>query len=172
MSNDADQPNSVIYENCTHSWQNLEIYCTFIGWSLLPPSPAPPQKKHTKSSQRIMAGENWERPTNSTWRSDPWHNTTATIAPVGGSKPQALGNVVGRRISGYVKWSEFAVSAWRGWRYWLYDYMIMIFLELVRLHAVFDWGCLYFIQGVGYLKLTRIKNVKGLRVQRRTVWNS
>lgn len=85
MSNDADQPNSVLDEKWTHSLQNFEIYCTFIGWSLLPPffpRPPPQKKKHTKSSQRIMAGENWERPTNSTWRSDPWHNTTATIATV------------------------------------------------------------------------------------------
>lgn len=170
MSTDADQPNSAIDEKWTHSLQNLEIYCTFIGWSLLPP------RKQKKTYQilpenhgRQKLGEAYElhmkkRPLAQLHR---YHRDR-----VGGSKPQALGNVVGRRISGYVKWSEFAVSAWRGWRYWLYDYMIMIFLELVRLHAVFDWGCLYFIQGVGYLKLTRIKNVKGLRVQRRTVWNS
>lgn len=134
------------------------------------PLSSPPKKKNIPNPPReSMAGKNWERPTNSTWRSDPWHKTTATIAPIGGSKPQAFGKV-GRRISGYVKWSEFAVSAWRGWRYWLYD---DDFPRTYKASCIF-WlgGCMYFIQGVGYLKLTRIKNVKGLRVQRQTVWNS
>lgn len=141
MSNDADQPNSVLDEKWTHSLQNFEIYCTFIGWSLLPPffPRPPPQKKKTyqilpENHGRRKLGEAYElhmkkRPLAQYHR---YHRDR-----VGGSKPQALGNVVGRRISGYVKWSEFAVSAWRGWRYWLYDYMIMIFLELV--------GFMYFL---------------------------
>ena len=164
--------NSAMDEKWTHSLQNLEIYCTFIGWSLLPPTPAPPPKKKT---YQIRPENLWQAKTGRGLRTPHEEATLGTIPPLPSLllvavNPKLSAKLVGSRISGYMKWSEFAVSAWRGWRYWLYD---DDFPRTYKASCIF-WlgGCMYFIQGVGYLKLTRIKNVKGLRVQRQTVWNS
>ena len=145
----------------------------YLHWVIpTPPYPRPPPKKKT---YQIRPENLWQAKTGRGLRTPHEEATLGTIPPLPSLllvavNPKLSAKLVGSRISGYMKWSEFAVSAWRGWRYWLYD---DDFPRTYKASCIF-WlgGCMYFIQGVGYLKLTRIKNVKGLRVQRQTVWNS
>ena len=136
MSTDADQPNSVIYETWTHSLQNLEIYCTFIGWSLLPPI-LPPQKK----TYQILPENLWQAKTGRGLRTPHEEATLGTIPPLPSLLLVAVNPKLSARLEGGYRdtWSDQNLQSQLGGVEDI-DYMMMIFLELIRLHAFFDWG--------------------------------